>query len=437
VGGAVAVVMAVIAGMAGPEGDRTAILIPVVIALGLAAIVLAVTRFELFVASILLIRASLDALDLGSSSVDAAGAISVLFVGASIVWMLAGRAEMAGSAPSPTQAILPPVAAFFGAALLSVTSSTHPLDSLLEVVRFGTLVVIVVVLGRLITDERRMRLILIAAIASSIPPLLVAFNQLVNGGVFVNAAGLGRVHGTFVHSNPFAAYLFLMITLLASIYPHVSRRWKIVLAAIGVACGGALLMTYARGSWVATIVALVVVGILQDRRIIWLLGATAVVIALAVPSVGVRLSDLSETQKASGAPGNSLQWRIGYWKEVLDLQENPLLGIGFNEVELTRSEAKAPHNDLIRVYVETGLIGLAAYTWLLVALGLQARASLRRAPPGIHRGLAVAFAASLAGIVSLSLTANVITQLAILWYFVTIVALASARARTPTEVATA
>jgi O-antigen ligase len=114
-----------------------------------------------------------------------------------------------------------------------------------------------------------------------------------------------------------------------------------------------------------------------------------------------------------------------------------LLGIGFNEVELTRSEAKAPHNDLIRVYVETGLIGLAAYTWLLVALGLQARASLRRAPPGIHRGLAVAFAASLAGIVSLSLTANVITQLAILWYFVTIVALASARARTPTEVATA
>jgi O-antigen ligase len=435
VGGAVAVAAAVIGGMAGPEGDRTAILIPMAVALGLAAIVLAVTRFELFVASILLIRASLDAFDLGSSTLDAAGAISVLFVGASIVWMLAGREEMAGSAPSSTQAILPPVAAFFAATLLSVTSSTHPLESLFEVVRLGTLVVIVVVLGRLISDERRLRLILIAAIASSIPPLLAAFNQVVNGGAYVTAAGLGRVRGTFVHSNPFAAYLFLMITLIASIYPHVSRWWlRLGLAALGVACGGTLLMTYARGSWVATIVALVVVGILQDRRIIWLLGATALVIVLAVPSVGVRLSDLSETQKASGAPGNSLQWRIGYWKQVLTLQENPLLGIGFSEVELTRSEAKAPHNDLIRVYVETGLIGLAAYSWLLVTLALQARASLRRAPPGIHRGLAVAFAASLSGLVVLSLTANVITQLVILWYFVTIVALASAQTRTPAEV---
>jgi putative inorganic carbon (HCO3(-)) transporter len=423
VGGATVVAAAVAAGLTAASGDRSLMLIPVACALGLAALTLAVTRFELFVGLILLVRASLDPLDVGSSTLDAAGALSVLFVGASILWLLAERVDAVHAVRSSTQALLPPVAAFFGAATLSVTFSTHPLESLFEVVRFGTLIVIVVVLGRLITNERRMRLVLIAAIGSSIFPLLVAFNQLMTGGGFLTPEGLGRIRGTFLHSNPFAAYLFLMITLIVSLYPHVTRWWKLMLTGLGVACGGALLMTYARGSWVATILALVVVGILQDRRILWLLGATLVVIALAVPSVGVRLSDLSETQKASGAPGNSLQWRIQYWKQVLTLQDNPVLGIGFKEVELTETAAKAPHNDPIRVYVETGVIGLAAYVWFLVALGVEARTSLRRAPPGIPRGLAVAFAASLTGFVGLSLTANVITQLVILWYFITIVAL--------------
>jgi O-antigen ligase len=215
-----------------------------------------------------------------------------------------------------------------------------------------------------------------------------------------------------------------MITLMVSIYPHVERRWRLALVPLTLACGGCLIATYSRGAWVATVVALVVIGILQDRRILWVLGGAMVVVALAIPSVGVRLSDLSETQKDTGAPGNSLIWRFEYWREVLALQDNPVLGIGFKEVEQSLTGEKAPHNDPIRIFVETGIVGFAAYIWLLVTLGVQARSTLRRAPPGVPRGLAVAFAASFAGLLLLSLTANVITQLVILWYFVTIVALA-------------
>jgi O-antigen ligase len=429
VGATIVVAAAVAAGLAVPSGDRSIVLVPVAIALGFAVLALAVTRFELFVGSILLVRASLDVADLGSPAVDATGAISVLFVGASCIWLLAQRSDRTSS--SPTTALLPPVTALFLCALISVAFSAHPLDSLFEVVRFGTLIVIVAVLGRLIRDERSMRFVLLAAIGSSIVPLLVAIRQVTGGGGFLTASGLDRIRGTFQHSNPFAAYLFLMITLIVSLYPHVERRWKLVLAPLALACGGSLIATYSRGAWAATVVALVVIGIVQDRRILWLLGGAMVVVAIAVPSVGVRLSDLSETQKASGAPGNSLIWRVRYWEQVLALQDNPMLGIGIKEVELSRTGAKAPHNDPIRIFVETGLLGLAAYVWLLITLGVQARVTLSRAPPGMARGLAVAFAASFAGLVLLSLTANVITQLVILWYFVTIVALAMARSRFP------
>jgi putative inorganic carbon (hco3(-)) transporter len=423
------VVAAVAGGLAAPNGDRVTVLIPVAIAMGLAVLALAVTRFELFVGSILLVRSSLDAVYLGSSTLDPAGAISVLFVGASVLWLLAHRYD---APPSPTAALLPPVAALFLCALASIAFSNHPLESLFEVVRFGTLVVIVAVLGRLIRDDRSTRFVLMATLGSLIVPLAVASSQMLGGSGLLTASGLARIRGTFAHSNPFAAYLFLMITLIVSLYPHLERRWKVVLVPLALACGGALIATYARGAWAATLLALVVIGFLQDRRILWLLGGTMIAIAIAVPSVGVRLSDVSETQKESGAPGNSLIWRFQYWKQVLALQDNPVLGIGFKEVDLTESAASAPpHNDPIRVFVETGLLGLAAYVWLLVTLGVEARSALRRAPPGLPRGLAVAFAASFCGLVSLSLSANVITQLVILWYFMTIVVLAMARSRFP------
>jgi putative inorganic carbon (HCO3(-)) transporter len=411
-GGVVVVAAAVVAGLLAPTQTREVVLLPVAIALGLAIVALAVTRFELFVAFILLARASLDAAD--------------------VIWLLAQRSEQ--TSPSPTAALFPPLAAFFLCALISVAFSADPLDSLFEVVRFGTLIVIVAVLGRLIRDERSMRLVLLAAMASAIVPLLVAFRQVTGGGGVLTASGLDRIRGTFLHSNPFAAYLFLMITLIVSLYPHVERRWKVMLAPLAVACGAGLISTYARGAWIATVIALVVVGVLQDRRILWFLGASLIALTLAVPSIGVRLSDLTQSQKESGAPGNSLVWRLQFWKQVLGLQDNPMLGIGFKEVELAGSATKVPpHNDPIRVFVETGLLGLAAYIWLFFTLAVEARSTLRRAPPGLPRGLAVAFAASLWGLISLSLTANMITQLVILWYFMTIVVLAIARSHFPVE----
>ena len=423
------VVAAAAGGLAAPSGDRTLMLMPVAVGLGLAALALAVTRFEWFVALVLLVRASLDVASFGSATADAAGALSVLFIGTSCVWLAAQRGTW--SSRSSTSELFLPIACFFAIALISVVFSEHALESLLEVVRFGTLLVIVVVLGRLIRDERSLRIVLFAAIASCLVPLAAAAYQMVSGGGTFTAAGLDRIHGTFLHSNPFAAYLFLVITLIVSIAPHVPPIWKLALVPLGLACGGALIATYSRGAWAATILALIVIGLLQDRRLVWAVGAIIVTAGLMIPSVGVRLSDLTETQKESGAPGNSLIWRFQYWQEVLALQDNPMLGIGFKEVTLTETGATAAHNDPIRVFVETGFVGLAAYLWLFVALGVQARDTLRRAPPGLSRGLAVAFAASFVGLVLMSLAANLITQLVILWYFFTIVALAMARSRFP------
>ena len=96
-----------------------------------------------------------------------------------------------------------------------------------------------------------------------------------------------------------------------------------------------LLSTYARGAWGAMLVGLLVIGLLQDRRIIIVLLVGLVAIMITVPSVATRLADLGgggETVPGVVDP-NSLAWRIGYWNEVLPYTaQTPISGIGLGMV---------------------------------------------------------------------------------------------------------
>ena len=159
----------------------------------------------------------------------------------------------------------------------------------------------------------------------------------------------------------------------------------------------------------------------------------------AVPSVTARLSDLSQERVEGRGDPNSLAWRFGYWAEIVPLaNRNPVTGIGPNMTQFQTDEAKKPHNDFLRAYLETGLVGLAAYLAmiaLLVHTGLQA---LRRAPPGtLQRGVAAGFLACAVAFVAVSAVSNVLSNVATLWYLVAFAAVAgvplAARAAEPAK----
>jgi putative inorganic carbon (HCO3(-)) transporter len=421
VAGATAIVVVAVVAGSGTVGDRTAILLPVGLATGLGMTALALVRYEVFLAILIVVRASLDVVKVSSSSVDATGAVSVLFIGATFLWLL--RSDDALHAPPSVRRVVVPLVALLAAGALSLTRSAHPLLSGVELVRMGTLVVIVVALGRAVRTPDDVRRFLVAIFGSAIVPLAVAGMELMRGAGGLTPGGVSRINGTFLHPNPFGAYLMLVIVLAVSLSPHVATRWRWCLGALVVTAACVLVTTYARGAWIATVVALVVVGVLQSRRVLWLMGAAMVAIPLMFPAVIVRLSDLSTERAPSGAPGNSLAWRFEHWREAISRQDDPMIGIGLKEVELSDEASAAPHNDYVRLFVETGIVGLAAYLWFFATLLREGVRALRRAPPGIARGLAVAFLAALTGIVVLSMAANVISQLVILWYFVAIVVL--------------
>jgi putative inorganic carbon (HCO3(-)) transporter len=98
-----------------------------------------------------------------------------------------------------------------------------------------------------------------------------------------------------------------------------------------------------------------------------------------------------------------------------------------NQTKFSTTKAKQPHNDFIRAYVETGLVGLFAYVAMLVSLVLLGRRAIRRTRKGtFERGVAAGFLGCAVAFIAVSFVANVISNVVNLWYFIAFAACASA-----------
>lgn len=412
---------------------------------GLAGISLAAIglhRFEWFVLGLLAVRTVVDVSKVkpnanalvaagaspnGGSSGTAASVIAVLFIAMAVLWLLAQH--KAGKAQSLT--FFDAAFVFFvGTCVLSVIGSVNRTASLTEVARVVAAVMMFLILERLLTDMQRVRRVLVACFVAAIPPILLGGLQAVTGrGKFVTG-GVSRVLGTFLHPNTFGFFLSMFILMAVAIYRHCEPRIQLVLMGFVAVCGGMLVLTYSRGSWVAFVIGLCVVGFLQSRRVFVALAVAAVVTVVAVPSVVSRISNLSSGTTASGSSGNSLMWRFGYWSQVFKLNhDNPITGIGLRGTKLLTDQSKAPHNDFLRAYTETGVLGLLGYLLVIVALVAISRRALRQARSGLERGIAVGFAAVLVAYVIDSLGDNLMSEVVVLWYFYAFAACALAVAR--------
>jgi O-antigen ligase len=90
-------------------------------------------------------------------------------------------------------------------------------------------------------------------------------------------------------------------------------------------------------------------------------------VALAVPSTTSRLNDVS-TGQSSYAQNDSFQSRVKQWRAALPkATRRPLTGLGLTSIVQESSNSELVHSDYIRTLVETGVFGLAAYLWLLIA----------------------------------------------------------------------
>ncbi len=179
----------VIGGMAlGSQQGRlvSAVMLPLAAAAAVVFAWLVFARFELFVLTILAMRATLDAFGGVGGGLGAAGAISVIFLCVGTIWLFAE--PISRRVPVPT--FVWPVAAFVGAGALSILFARNQIGAIEDVIRFATLVVIVLVLNQLLTTERALKHLLVAVYVSLGDP---GAGRCVSGGDEDRVPRLGGV----------------------------------------------------------------------------------------------------------------------------------------------------------------------------------------------------------------------------------------------------
>jgi O-antigen ligase len=219
-----------------------------------------------------------------------------------------------------------------------------------------------------------------------------------------------------------------------ALLPHLAQKKQIAMSALLLGSVICLYFTFTRSAWIATLLGVFVVALLAKRRMTLVVMVAGVMVSLVVfPTILQRFADLGTSTSAAGYASNSLSWRFDYWGEVLPLADkDPITGIGLDMSSLETSQQKEPHNDFLRSYVETGIIGTLAYIALLISMGVVARQAMkftRRWPLSYERSVAVGFAACVMAFVVLSIVSNVITQVVVLWYYVAFAAAAYAVTR--------
>lgn len=236
---------------------------------------------------------------------------------------------------------------------------------------------------------------------------LTWFLMIIGAAVTGYALLFGGIGGRLLAQGSTGALFWTWLVALSggqALFNHSlgpGRRLALGGLVLAVLLGGWMNRSWASG-WLPPFVALVVILGLRS----WRLGVVVVVIAAAGMWV------FAPSLPADLIAGNqySIETRRVAWQIVLDyvLPASPLLGLGpSNYYHYT---ALYPilgwyvkfnsHNQYVDILAQTGIVGLAVFTWLIVAIGHQGWRLRKRVEDGFSRGYVHGCLGGLAGVLA-------------------------------------
>jgi len=245
--------------------------------------------------------------------------------------------------------------------------------------------------------------------------------------------GGGRVSAPFEgeigEPNTFGGYLLFMGCVAGGILAKADNlRTKQIMAVLIICIIPPFLFTQSRSSYLAAVPALLVLGYMTDRRliIVGLLAVSLLASPLFLPKAVKDRIMFTFTQPEEGGQikigklriDTSTSARLTSWKEALsDWPKHPLLGYGVTGYSFV--DAQFP-----RVLAETGILGLAAFLYLLYSILKLTLQNLKEVDTPYYQGLAIGFLAGFVGLVVHSIGANTFIIVRIMepfWFFVGII----------------
>jgi len=231
----------------------------------------------------------------------------------------------------------------------------------------------------------------------------------------IQIPGGGRVSAPFEgevgEPNTFGGYLVFMGAVAVALMDHLKNmRVRLGLAVLLVVLLLSLLYTQSRASYLAVIPAALVLSLLSQRRFYLIAGLT-VALALSpliIPRVAKeRMAETFTQPETTGQIvvgklrlDTSSSARIVGYKEALSAwRKNPILGYGVTGYDFM--DAQYP-----RILVETGIVGMLAFAWLIYSLFGVGLSAWRDQQDDLLRGLSAGLIAGLVGLLVHAIGAN-------------------------------
>ena len=194
-------------------------------------------------------------------------------------------------------------------------------------------------------------------------------------------------------ANHFAAFLIDYIAVFSGLYffdDNRVRRWLYILA-IGFGIYP-ILFAYSRGVYLASLMVMMVIGILKKRSLLILVIFLIVGWTTFLPQSVV--DRISMTQNEQGELDTSAAGRLELWGSALGLfKQNPVFGAGFEGFRLSGAGKgfTDTHNYFVKKLSEEGMIGLAIFLFCLFRAFLSGWKLFANGKMSFQKGLGLGF----------------------------------------------
>jgi O-antigen ligase len=240
-------------------------------------------------------------------------------------------------------------------------------------------------------------------IASGVIIAAIAIGQFVTRRDLSSSPGSTLLRAKALYGSPDNLGLFfdrvVPLWFAALIVGAMRRIWGLAWLTIGAVLGLGLLFTFSRGAWLAVVVACLALAALRTRGR-WIIAAAAVVVAIVLVYRGPQTVDALRSGHS-----NTVQRRLYLWQSSARMiRDHPLVGIGpdnFLHYYAPRHQLylqcapgqgymdprasvepclSHPHNEVLDLWLSTGILGLMAFVWLQVVFWRNAIGVFRRLP---------------------------------------------------------
>ena len=151
-----------------------------------------------------------------------------------------------------------------------------------------------------------------------------------------------------------------------------------------------LLYAFSRGGYISFLTGLLVLGLLKNRKLIFVVAALLLTCQTVAP-VAVQ-ERINMTYGKDNTLETSADQRVQLWTDAAQLiSDNPIVGSGFATYMFMGrvGHLRDTHNIYIKVLVETGIVGLLIFLWLLATLLNAAFRLFRAAKDPFYSGIAL------------------------------------------------